>query len=191
MKPSPATHLRSTHSTTEIEEEKGLGRLNAYLPLLPLLVLGYLFLGGDFYPSIAPEAAGVEWQECRLAAETYSEIPNAVQAQRCFGEAPAGAELDGSVLPLQEAHKPFFIQASRPYRLSDKVLFIGKMGVKYFLMVSDSGGLGKKVGAAFDYIELETCCGTAPFAVQFDPARYVFRGRRGGNYYLVQVSVAK
>jgi hypothetical protein len=159
-------------------------RIEPLLPAIPMLFLLFIFLAADFYPGSTPERFGLTWQECRLAADTYTDVPNDQQVERCFGiPAPSlgTGEGQGSV---QATSKPFLVSLAQPYHLNSKLVSIGKIGVKYFLVVD-----GHKVGPVFDDIMIANNDNEyAPYSVDYGQGRYVFRGIRHGAYYLVEIS---
>ncbi len=159
-------------------------RIEPLLPAIPMLFLLFIFLAADFYPCCSPERFGLTWQECRLAADTYTGVPNDQQAERCFGN-PAPSPGPGEEQALvQDVPKPFLVSLAQPYQLGDKLVSIGKIGVKYFLMVD-----GRRVGPVFDDILIDDSSNeSAPFSVDYGQGRYVFRGVRHGAYYLVELS---
>jgi hypothetical protein len=159
-------------------------RIEPLLPVIPMLFLLFIFLAADFYPCCAPERFELTWQECRLAADTYTDVSNDEQAERCFGNpAPSLGPGEGQA---SIASKPFLVSLSQPYQLGDKLVAIGKIGVKYFLMVD-----GRRVGPVFDDIMIDDSSNeSAPFSVDYGQGRYVFRGVRHGAYYLVELSSA-
>jgi hypothetical protein len=160
-------------------------RIEPLLPAIPMLFLLFIFLAADFYPCCSPERFGLTWQECRLAAEAYTDIPNDQQVERCFGNpAPSLGGGEGQA-SAQAGSKPFLVSLAQSYQLNSKLVSIGKIGVKYFLIVD-----GRRVGPVFDDIVIDSSSEYAPFSVDYGQGRYVFRGVRHGAYYLVEVSSA-
>jgi hypothetical protein len=157
-------------------------RIEPLLPAIPMLFLLFIFLAANFYPCCSPERLGLTWQECRLAADTYTDVPNDEQAERCFGRpAPSPGPGEGQA---SMASKPFLVSLAESYQLGDKLISIGKIGVKYFLMVD-----GRRVGPVFDDIMIDDSRAEyAPYTVIYGQGRYVFRGVRHGAYYLVEIS---
>ncbi|MEJ2596692.1 MAG: hypothetical protein P8Z00_00085 [Anaerolineales bacterium] len=170
--------------TRERQEEAGSQkRIESLLPAIPMLYLLFIFLAADFYPCVSAEQAGLVWQECRLAADTYTDVPNQEQAERCFGQpAPSLAPGEREV-SVQDVTKPGLVGLAQPYQMDGKLISIGKLGVKYFLMVD-----GRRVGPVFDDILVGENDEYVPFSVNYGHGRYVFRGARHGAYYLVEVS---
>jgi len=158
-------------------------RIEALLPTIPMFYLLFIFLAADLYPCISPGQAGLVWQECRLAGDTYTDVSNEEQAERCFGQpAPSLAPSEGEV-SAQNVSKPGLVSLAQPYQMDGKLVSIGKLGVKYFLMVN-----GRRVGPVFDDILVGESDEYVPFSVNYGHGRYVFRGSRHGAYYLVEVS---
>ena len=165
------------------EEAGSQKRIEALLPAIPMFYLLFIFLAADFYPCVSPEQAGLTWQECRLAADTYTDVSNEEQAERCFGQpAPSPAPGEGQI-SAQDVSKPGLVSLAQPYRMDGKLVSIGKLGVKYFVMVD-----GRRVGPVFDDVLVGESDEYLPFSVNYGQGRYVFRGARHGAYYLVEVS---
>jgi len=160
---------------------KCLKRFEAITPILPLLFCAWIFLAGDFYPTSDPEDLGLTWEECRISEDTYMDVSNSVQIERCFHHS---APLDASSqAPPQDLHKPLFVAAYRPSELNDKPVFIGRLGVKYFVVFD-----GKKIGPTFDGIQSDEDVINPLILADAYPGHYIFRGVRGGQYYLVEIS---
>jgi hypothetical protein len=158
-------------------------RIEPLLPAIPMLFLLFIFLAADLYPCCSPERFGLTWQECRLAADTFTDIPNDQQVQRCFGNPAPSLEPGEGQASAQEAPRPFLVSLAQPYQLDSRLVSIGKLGVKYFLVVD-----GRRVGPVFDDIVIDDSSASAPFSVDYGQGRYVFRGVRHGAYYLVEIS---
>jgi hypothetical protein len=73
--------------------------------------------------------------------------------------------------------------AYRPYELDSKLIFIGRKDDKYFIVYD-----GKQVGSPFDEITIGYCCEIALYAPRFGAGRYVFWGKRGDGYRLVEIA---
>jgi len=157
-----------------------LKQLEVYLPAIPILICAFIFLGADYYPGLSPDQAGLVWRECRISQATYSDISSPIQAERCFHHKIALQAVDENLLDGQTVSKPFFIEANRPYDLDGRTILLGRLGVKFFILYE-----GRKVGPAFNYILVDT---EGEMGVTAGQGRYVFRGIRNGNYYLVEIS---
>jgi hypothetical protein len=160
-------------------------RIEPLLPAIPMLFLLFIFLAADFYPCCSPEQFELTWQECRLAADTYTDVSNDQQAERCFGNSAPNAKPGDEQAVVQNPPKPLFVSLAQSYQIGIMLVSIGKIGVKYFLMVD-----GHRVGPVFDDIMIADGNEYAPFSVNYGQGRYIFRGVRHGAYYLVEVSSA-
>lgn len=164
------------------EEARFQKRIESLLPAIPMFYLLFIFLAADFYPCVSPEQAGVVWQECRLAADTYTDVSNEEQAERCFGQPAPSLAPGEEQVSAQDVSKPGLVSLAQPYQMDGKLVSIGKLGVKYFLVVN-----GRRVGPVFDDILVGDSDEYVPFSVNYGHGRYVFRGSRHGAYYLVEV----
>jgi hypothetical protein len=162
---------------------KWLKQFEVLLPTIPILICASIFLGADYYPGETPEEAGLIWHECRVSEETYTEITNEMQVERCFGHPAEWAGEEEPSLALQGIRKPFFVFVEQPYLLNNRPIFLAKMGVKYFVMYN-----GQKVGPTFNDIQLDPGYGAPLITVDHGKGWYVFRGVRNGNYYLVEIT---
>ena len=161
---------------------KSLKCFEAFTPILPLLFCAWIFLAGDFYPTSNPEDLGLIWEDCRISEDTYMDVPNSVQVERCFHHsAPPDEDLQPA-LP-KDLHKPLFVAAYQPSELNGKPVFIGRLGVKYFVVFD-----GKKIGPTFDSIQTDNDVASPLILADAYPGSYIFRGVRGGQYYLVEIS---
>jgi hypothetical protein len=160
-------------------------RIEPLLPAVPMLFLLFIFLAADFYPCCSPEQFELTWQECRLAADTYTDISNEQQAKRCFGDSASSTRPGDKQAMVQNPPRPIFVSLAQSYQMGNMLVSIGKIGVKYFLMVD-----GRRVGPVFDDIMLNDDSEYAPFSVNYGQGRYIFRGVRHGAYYLVEISSA-
>lgn len=161
---------------------KCLKQFEALLPMIPIVICASIFMGADYYPGESLEEAGLTWHECRVSEETYTEITNEMQVERCFGH-PADWSSDESSPGVYEIKKPFFIHVEQPYEIDGKQIYVAKMGVKYFVMFG-----GYKVGPSFNDIQLGYSYGEPVFNVNHGQNSYVFRGVRNGYYYLVEIT---
>jgi hypothetical protein len=160
-------------------------RVEPLLPAIPMLYLLFIFLAANCYPCISPGQVGLTWQECRLAADTYTDVSNEEQTERCFGQPAPSLAPSERQISAQDVPKPLLVSITEPYQLDGKLVSIGKIGVKYFLMVN-----GQRVGPVFDDILMDEYGEYAPLSVDYGQGRYVFRGERHGAYYLVEISRA-
>lgn len=161
---------------------KCLKCFEAFTPILPLLFCAWIFLAGDFYPTSDPEDLGLTWEECRISEDTYMDVPNSVQIERCFHHS---APPDKDIQPAspQDLHKPLLVAAYQPSKLNGKPVFIGRLGVKYFIVFD-----GQKIGPTFDGIQTDNDVANPIVLADAYPGHYIFRGVRGGQYYLVEIS---
>lgn len=74
-------------------------------------------------------------------------------------------------------------QAYRPYALANKLIFMGQDDKQYFIVYD-----GHQIGPTFDNIWISYCCEGVLYSVYFGEGRYIFRGKRDGKYYLVEVT---
>lgn len=162
---------------------KCLKQLEVLLPAIPIMICAAIFLGADYYPGESPEEAGLIWHECRISEETYTDVTNEMQVERCFGHPADWSGSNEVPIDAQDVYKPIFIAAEQPYLLNGKTIFLAKMGVKYFVMYN-----GQKVGPTFSDIQLDPDYGDPLFTVDYGKGWYVFRGVRNGNYYLVEIT---
>ncbi len=70
-----------------------------------------------------------------------------------------------------------------PYGINDRLIFIGQQKGKYFVIYD-----GYKVGPEFDEVFIAYCCEPVLYSVWRGQGRYFFRGRRGEEYYLVEIA---
>jgi hypothetical protein len=157
-------------------------QIEPLLPAIPMLFLLFIFLAADFYPCCSPKQFELTWQECRLAADTYTDVSNEQQAERCFGNTAPSAK-PGEQAMVQNPPKPLFVSLAQSYQMGNMLVSIGKIGVKYFLMVD-----GRRVGPVFDDIMIANGNDEVPFSVNYGQGHYIFRGVRHGAYYLVEIS---
>ncbi len=75
-------------------------------------------------------------------------------------------------------------RAYRPYGLGGKLIFIGQKDDRY-LVVYD----GWKIGPDFERVYIAYCCEPVLWSVQFGQNKYLFWGDRGGQKYIVEVSL--
>jgi hypothetical protein len=158
-------------------------KFESLLPAIPLIICAAIFYGADYYPGETPEEIGLTWHECRVSEETYLNVTNEMQVERCFGHPADWSGTDEDFINTQEIQKPIFISADQPYLLNGKQIFLARMGVKYFVMYE-----GQKVGPTFSDVQLGNGYGVTEFSVDHGKGWYVFRGVRNGNYYLVEIS---
>jgi hypothetical protein len=161
---------------------KYLKKFEAFTPVLPLLFCAWIFLAGDFYPTSDPEGLGLRWEECRISDDAYTGVPNSVQVEKCFHHPGPPAVSDELSVP-KDLHKPVFVAAYKPYELDGKPIFIGRLGVKYFIVFD-----GKKTGPTFDGIQTDDDFTDPVILADAYPGHYIFRGVRGGQYFLVEIS---
>lgn len=159
-----------------------LKRFEAFTPILPLLFCAWIFLAGDFYPTSDPNGLGLIWEECHISEDAYMNVPNSVQIERCFHHS-APPDASSQPVPPQDLRKPLFVAAYRPSELNGKPVFIGRLGVKYFIVFD-----GKKTGPTFDGIQSDNDVVKPLILADAYPGHYIFRGVRGGQYYLVEIS---
>jgi hypothetical protein len=74
-------------------------------------------------------------------------------------------------------------KAYRPYRLADKLVFVGKRFGRY-LVIYD----GHQIGPLFDELLIAYCCEGPLYALNMGAGRYLFRGKRAGHTYLVEIT---
>jgi hypothetical protein len=178
--PQTGTFLKEMEPQQKVSFQK---QIELLLPAIPMLFLLFIFLAADFYPCCSPEQFELTWQECRLAADTYTDVSNEQQAERCFGNSVPSAKPGDKQAMVQNPPGPIFVSLAQSYQMGNMLISIGKIGVKYFLMVD-----GRRVGPVFDDIMLNDDSEYAPFSVNYSQGRYIFRGVRHGAYYLVEVS---
>ena len=77
-------------------------------------------------------------------------------------------------------------KAYRPYSLAGKLIFIGQKGDKYFVVYD-----GLRIGPDFDKVVIAYCCEVVLYSVHFGEGRYLFSGTRGGQHYLVEITLSK
>lgn len=75
--------------------------------------------------------------------------------------------------------------AYRPYELDGKLILIGRKEDTYFVVYD-----GERVGSPFDEITIGYCCEIVLYAPHFGGGRYVFWGRRGDSYRLIEITRA-
>jgi hypothetical protein len=75
--------------------------------------------------------------------------------------------------------------AYRPYELAGKLLLVGKRDDRSFIIYD-----GEQVGAAFDEIVIGHCCEIMLYAPRFGQGQYVFWGKRGSGYRIVEITSA-
>ena len=158
-------------------------QIEPLLPVIPMLFLMFIFLAADFYPCCSPEQFELTWQECRLAEDTYADVSNEQQAERCFGNSAQSAKRGDEQAMVHDPPRPLFVSLAQSYQMGNMLVSIGKIGVKYFLMVD-----GRRVGPVFDDIMIADGNEDAPFSVNYEQGHYIFRGVRHGAYYLVEIS---
>ena len=178
--------LRQACSRKKMEPQQKASfqkQIEPLLPAIPMLFLMFIFLAADFYPCCSPEQFELTWQECRLAEDTYTDVSNKEQAERCFGNTVPSAEPGDEQAMVQNPPRPLFVSLAQSYQMGNMLVSIGKIGVKYFLMVD-----GRRVGPVFDDIMIADGDEYAPFPANYGQGRYIFRGVRHGAYYLVEIS---
>lgn len=74
-------------------------------------------------------------------------------------------------------------KAYRPYRLADKLIFVGKR-FGHYLVIYD----GRQIGPLFDDVPIAYCCEGPLYALNMGGGSYLFRGKRAGRTYLVEVT---
>lgn len=74
-------------------------------------------------------------------------------------------------------------KAYRPYRLADKLIFVGKRFGRY-LVIYD----GRQIGPLFADVPIAYCCEGPLYALNMGAGRYLFRGKRDGRTYLVEIT---
>lgn len=74
-------------------------------------------------------------------------------------------------------------KAYRPYALDDRLIFVGQEEDKYFVVYD-----GSRLAPDFDEIAIAYCCEPIAWSVQYGQGKYLFWGRRGGQWYVVEVS---
>jgi hypothetical protein len=73
--------------------------------------------------------------------------------------------------------------AYRPFSLAEKLVFIGEIDGKYFVVYD-----GIKVGPLYDLIYIAYCCEGVMYSVRGADGRYLFMGVRNRRHYLVVVA---
>lgn len=73
--------------------------------------------------------------------------------------------------------------AYRPYILAGKLIFIGQVKSKYFVVYDEL-----KIGPDFDQILIAYCCEAVLYSVQAGQGRYLFQGQRRGQWYVVELT---
>lgn len=74
-------------------------------------------------------------------------------------------------------------KAYRPYRLADKLLFVGKRFGRYLVLYD-----GRQIGPLFDDVPIAYCCEGPLYALNMGGGSYLFRGKRAGRTYLVEIT---
>lgn len=85
--------------------------------------------------------------------------------------------------PRSPPHGAGLHQAYRPYRLADKLIFVGKR-FGYYLVIYD----GRQIGPLFADVPIAYCCEGPLYALNMGAGRYLFRGKRAGHTYLVEIT---
>jgi hypothetical protein len=75
-------------------------------------------------------------------------------------------------------------KAYRPYGLDDKLIFIGQIDDKYFVVYD-----GWRIGPDFDEIAIAYCCEPVLWSVQYGQGKYLFWDSRDGQWYVVEIAL--
>lgn len=76
-------------------------------------------------------------------------------------------------------------KAYRPYGLDGKLIFVGQGDGQYFVVYD-----GRKVGSGFDWVFIAYCCESAMWSIHYGQGKYLFWGSRGGQWYVVEITLA-
>ncbi len=84
----------------------------------------------------------------------------------------------------EDTRRRYGLQAAYvPYEIGESLIFVGQKDGKYFVVYD-----GQKVSPEFDQVYIGYCCEPAAYSVRRGQGRYFFRGRRAGEYYLVEIA---
>lgn len=75
--------------------------------------------------------------------------------------------------------------AYAPYDLNGRLIFVALTDGRYQVMYD-----GQPFGPSFDEIFIAYCCDGFEYTIKQGEGRYLFRGRREGRYYLVEIEGA-